>query len=105
VAWWRWVADRGITIRGGSMGWLWRDHPAFHDHSFLLRWNIRGVWQCHWRLERRRAGGFLCGLLFTLLAGISLRAVTAIGIPDSCFGDPDFGVIGSILAFVSGLFK
>ncbi len=50
-------------------------------------------------------GGFLCGLIFTLLAGTSLRAVTAIGIPDSCFGDPDFGVVGSILAFISGLFK
>lgn len=50
-------------------------------------------------------GGFLCGLIFTLLAGTSLRAVTAIGIPDSCFGDPDFGVVGSLLAFITGLFK
>ncbi|NMB56230.1 MAG: PTS ascorbate transporter subunit IIC [Leptolinea sp.] len=50
-------------------------------------------------------GGFLCGLIFTLLAGTSLRAVTAIGIPDSCFGDPDFGVVGSLLAYVTGLFK
>lgn len=50
-------------------------------------------------------GGFLCGLIFTLLAGTSLQAVTSIGIPDSCFGDPDFGVVGSILAFISGLYK
>jgi PTS system ascorbate-specific IIC component len=50
-------------------------------------------------------GGFLCGLIFTLLAGTSLRAVTAIGIPNSCFGDTDFGVVGSLLAFITGLFK
>jgi ascorbate PTS system EIIC component len=50
-------------------------------------------------------GGFLTGLIFTLLAGTSLRAISAIGIPNSCFGDTDFGVVGSILAFVSGLFK
>jgi len=50
-------------------------------------------------------GGFLCGLLFTLLAGTSLHAISSIGILNSCFGDTDFGVVGSILAFVSGLFK
>jgi len=50
-------------------------------------------------------GGFLCGLLFTLLAGTSLRAISSIGILNSCFGDTDFGVVGSILAFFSGLFK
>lgn len=50
-------------------------------------------------------GGFLCGLLFTLLAGTSLRAISGIGIFNSTFGDTDFGVVGSILAFFSGLFK
>lgn len=50
-------------------------------------------------------GGFLTGLLFTVLAGTSLRAISAIGIFNSCFGDTDFGVVGSILAFISGLFK
>jgi PTS system ascorbate-specific IIC component len=50
-------------------------------------------------------GGFLTGLLFTLLAGTSLRAIASIGIPNSCFGDTDFGVVGSILAFFSGLAK
>jgi len=50
-------------------------------------------------------GGFLTGLLFTLLAGTALRAIGAIGIPNSTFGDTDFGVVGSILAFITGLFK
>jgi PTS system ascorbate-specific IIC component len=50
-------------------------------------------------------GGFLCGLLFTLLAGTSLRVIHVIGIPNSTFGDTDFGVVGSILAFVTGLFR
>jgi ascorbate PTS system EIIC component len=50
-------------------------------------------------------GGFLCGILFTLLAGTSLRAISSIGILNSSFGDTDFGVVGSILAFFSGLFK
>ncbi len=94
-----------LPSAGGSMGWLGGIIlPSMIIHFFCggtsgVYGNATGGW------KGAVLGGFLCGLLFTLLAGISLRAVTAIGIPDSCFGDPDFGVIGSILAFVSGLFK
>lgn len=94
-----------LPTTGGSMGWLGGIIlPSMIIHFFCggtsgVYGNATGGW------KGAVLGGFLCGLIFTLLAGVSLRAVTAIGIPDSCFGDPDFGVVGSILAFVSGLFK
>jgi PTS system ascorbate-specific IIC component len=52
-------------------------------------------------------GGFLNGLIFTLLAGLTYTSFGALN-PDwtgSSFGDTDFGVLGNILSFIGGLFK
>ncbi len=90
---------------GESMGWLGGIIlPSMIIHFFVggtsgVYGNATGGW------KGAVLGGFLTGLIFTLLAGTSLRAISAIGIPNSCFGDTDFGVVGSILAFISGLFK
>jgi len=52
-------------------------------------------------------GGFLCGLIFTLLAGTTYTSFGGLN-PDwtgSSFGDTDFGVLGNILSFVGNLLK
>jgi PTS system ascorbate-specific IIC component len=52
-------------------------------------------------------GGFLTGIMFTLLAGTTYSALGALN-PEwagSSFGDTDFGVLGNVLAFVGSLFK
>ncbi len=50
-------------------------------------------------------GGFLNGLIFTLLVGTAFVALSKLGFGNSAFGDTDFGVIGNILAFLGALFK
>jgi ascorbate PTS system EIIC component len=90
---------------GASMGFLGGVIlPSMIIHFFVggtsgVFGNATGGW------KGSVLGGFLTGLLFTLLAGTSLRAINGIGIPNSTFGDTDFGVVGSILAFFSGLAK
>ena len=52
-------------------------------------------------------GGFLNGLIFTLLAGTTYLSFGGLN-PDwagSSFGDTDFGVLGNILSFVGNLLK
>jgi len=52
-------------------------------------------------------GGFLNGLIFTLLAGTTYTSFGGLN-PDwvgSSFGDTDFGVLGNILAFFGNLLK
>ncbi len=52
-------------------------------------------------------GGFLNGLIFTLLAGTTYMSFGALN-PDwagSSFGDTDFGVLGNILSFLGNLLK
>ena len=52
-------------------------------------------------------GGFLNGLIFTMLAGTTYQAFGALN-PDwagASFGDTDFGVLGNILAFLGSLLK
>jgi PTS system ascorbate-specific IIC component len=52
-------------------------------------------------------GGFLCGLIFTLLAGTTYLSFGSLN-PEwvgSSFGDTDFGVLGNILSFVGNLLK
>jgi len=48
-------------------------------------------------------GGFLCGVIFTALAGTTYVSLGAMNPAwkGSSFGDTDFGVLGSTLAFVS----
>ena len=50
-------------------------------------------------------GGFLNGIIFTLLAGTAYIALGKLGFSNSTFGDADFGVIGNILSFVGSIFK
>jgi len=50
-------------------------------------------------------GGFLNGLIFTLLVGTAFVALSKLGFGSSAFGDTDFGVIGNVLAFLGSLFK
>lgn len=52
-------------------------------------------------------GGFLNGVVFTLLAGTTYTALGALNPAwaGSSFGDTDFGMLGSILAFVGSLLK
>ncbi len=50
-------------------------------------------------------GGFLNGLIFTLLVGTAFVALSKLGFGSSAFGDTDFGVIGNILAFLGALFR
>jgi len=50
-------------------------------------------------------GGFLNGLIFTLLVGTAFVALSKLGFGSSAFGDTDFGVIGNVLAFLGALFK
>lgn len=50
-------------------------------------------------------GGFLNGLIFTLLVGTGFVALSKLGFGNSAFGDTDFGVIGNVLAFLGALFK
>jgi len=94
-----------VLPAGASMGFLGGVIlPSMIIHFFVggtsgVFGNATGGW------KGSVLGGFLTGLLFTLLAGTALRAINAIGIPNSTFGDTDFGVVGSILAFVTGLFK
>jgi ascorbate PTS system EIIC component len=90
---------------GASMGFLGGVIlPSMIIHFFVggtsgVFGNATGGW------KGSVLGGFLTGLLFTLLAGTALRAINAIGIPNSTFGDTDFGVVGSLLAFFTGLMK
>lgn len=52
-------------------------------------------------------GGFLNGLIFTLLAGTTYTSFGGLN-PDwvgSSFGDTDFGVLGNILSFIGNLLK
>jgi PTS system ascorbate-specific IIC component len=52
-------------------------------------------------------GGFLTGLIFTLLAGTTYLSFGGLN-PEwagSSFGDTDFGVLGNILSFVGNLLK
>jgi PTS system ascorbate-specific IIC component len=52
-------------------------------------------------------GGFLCGVIFTLLAGTTYMSFGGLN-PEwagSSFGDTDFGVLGNILSFVGNLLK
>jgi PTS system ascorbate-specific IIC component len=48
-------------------------------------------------------GGFLNGLIFTLLAGTAYVALGQLGFANSTFGDTDFGVIGNLLAFLGSI--
>ena len=48
-------------------------------------------------------GGFLNGLIFTLLAGTAYVALGQLGFANSTFGDSDFGVIGNLLAFLGSI--
>lgn len=50
-------------------------------------------------------GGFLNGLIFTLLAGTAYVALGKLGFSNSTFGDTDFGVIGNLLAFLGSILK
>ncbi|MEJ2012698.1 MAG: PTS ascorbate transporter subunit IIC [Anaerolineales bacterium] len=50
-------------------------------------------------------GGFLNGLIFTLLAGTAYVALGQLGFSNSTFGDTDFGVIGNLLAFLGSILK
>lgn len=50
-------------------------------------------------------GGFLNGLIFTLLAGTAYVALGQLGFSNSTFGDTDFGVIGNLLAFLGSLLR
>jgi len=50
-------------------------------------------------------GGFLNGLIFTLLAGTAYVALGQLGFANSTFGDTDFGVIGNLLAFLGSILK
>jgi len=52
-------------------------------------------------------GGFINGVIFTFLAGFTYPALAGLNPAwaGSSFGDPDFGVVGSILAFVSKLLR
>jgi hypothetical protein len=52
-------------------------------------------------------GGVLNGLFFTFLAGFTYPALAGLNPAwkGSSFGDTDFGVVGSILAFVSRMLR
>lgn len=50
-------------------------------------------------------GGFLLGLVFTLLVGTAFVSLSKLGFGNSAFGDPDFGVLGNIMAFLGAIFK
>lgn len=50
-------------------------------------------------------GGFLNGLIFTLLAGTAYVALGQLGFSNSTFGDTDFGVIGNLLAFLGSILQ
>lgn len=50
-------------------------------------------------------GGFMNGLIFTLLAGTAYVALGQLGFSNSTFGDTDFGVIGNLLAFLGALLR
>jgi PTS system ascorbate-specific IIC component len=50
-------------------------------------------------------GGFLNGLIFTLLVGTGFVALSKLGLGYSAFGDTDFGVIGNLLAFLGSVLK
>ncbi len=50
-------------------------------------------------------GGFMNGLIFTLLAGTAYVALGQLGFSNSTFGDTDFGVIGNILAFLGAVLR
>jgi PTS system ascorbate-specific IIC component len=50
-------------------------------------------------------GGFLNGLIFTLLVGTAFVALSQLGLGYSAFGDTDFGVIGNLLAFLGSVLK
>jgi PTS system ascorbate-specific IIC component len=50
-------------------------------------------------------GGFINGMMFTLLAGTAYIGLSQLGYGNSTFGDADFGIVGNILTFVSRLIK
>lgn len=50
-------------------------------------------------------GGFMCGVVFTLLAGTAYVALGQLGFSNSTFGDTDFGVISNLLAFWASLVR
>jgi PTS system ascorbate-specific IIC component len=52
-------------------------------------------------------GGFLNGLIFTMLAGTTYQAFGALNPAweGASFGDTDFGVLGNVLAFLGSLLK
>lgn len=50
-------------------------------------------------------GGFLNGIIFTVLAGTAYVGLGKLGFSNSTFGDADFGVVGNLLTFLGALVK
>jgi PTS system ascorbate-specific IIC component len=90
-----------IVLKGGIGAVI---IPSMIIHFFLgatcgVFGNATGGW------KGAVLGGFMNGVVFTLLAGTAYVALGNLGFSNSTFGDTDFGVVGNLLSFWGSLVR